>query len=451
MLERLSTEFKRYFTLPTAVPSGLAYQALFSIGAALNRESLFSRDAVSNAVTKARQGAHKLMTSQIRDTVSEILPGRIYLSNLPKTTPFSDFLQETKAADEPRALVVSCLEAREMAKSEANLLLEPQAAKTKIHYHWIAMQDVTALVDSNDLIFDALRLMQLAAQQQTPILIHCYSGVGRSAMITAVHLAHLYLLGDATVKALLDKDTPLEDLSKNDAIDTEEFSIHSKKFIADLYLRANEYVYSKRNCCEFDSEDRNNRALILLAELHTQIRTGQSPVAHDESYQFLAAFVQSAEYKKVVQHYYNSALFLPLPAQSSETQVDLRKRIEDFINTLLTNQAGWYAQLAEAVHETTGAGSESNPLVQFCHASTAATAEEKQTPAVIERRQLLVDLLKLIDQLAERYPGAIYSQHVSQATADKAAAEAIASLQGLVLPEDPAPEAALAGRRTPSF
>jgi protein-tyrosine phosphatase len=129
-----------------------------------------------------------------RNTVSSIIDNRVYLTAMPKKAHFQEL---ANTHEENAVLVVSCSDIRELAKSGADLLLEPSGKKIK--YFVLAMADVSAEVGSTDQVYDALELMSQFSDQSKPILIHCREGVGRSAMMTALHLAHRYLRGDQAV------------------------------------------------------------------------------------------------------------------------------------------------------------------------------------------------------------------------------------------------------------
>src|SRR5260221_7594869 len=104
------------------------------------------------------------------------------------------------------------------------------------------MQDSTAHVGSPEQIYASLDLMLSFAIARKPIHIHCYSGVGRSAMMTATLLACLYLLDDKEVKACIDPNNQLD--------------ASSEDFIEQLYEASSMFILSKRRCCHFDSRER---------------------------------------------------------------------------------------------------------------------------------------------------------------------------------------------------
>jgi protein-tyrosine phosphatase len=312
-----------------------------------------------------------------RSDVSEIIKGRIYLANLPMTTKFQE---KMNLQNNPNAgLVVSCLDIRELAYSQ--LLLEPNAEKIK--YHVLAMQNCTANVDTPRHIIDTLILMSEFADSKKPILIHCRSGVGRSAMMTALHICHRYLLNDEVIRAEIDSKTQLNPASEN--------------FIETLYKTVAGYVFSKRSCCQFGSE-RDNKAIDILSTLHDSIKLNQPLLNHDENHQFLADFVQSSEYKKLQHYYYRNAKNQSYYADSSSSSLVAAK---EFSQSFLSNDNDWYQQLVSAVRNES---IEENPLHQFCNSSAAGAGVAE------ERRDLLRGILDIIIQLAFKYPQALHGQ-----------------------------------------
>jgi hypothetical protein len=283
-------------------------------------------------------------------------------------------------------LVVSCLDISELAKSQ--LLLEPDAGQIK--YHVLAMEDCTANVDTSRHIIDTLMLMSAFADSKKPILIHCFSGVGRSAMMTALHICHRYLLNDEVIKACIDRNAQINSASDN--------------FIETLYYTVARHIISQRSCCQFDSAARNNKAINILRTLHDLIKSNEPLVTHDENHQFLADFVQSAEYKKLQHSYYNNARKQSYYAGVSSSSVaasdaDPQQKIKEFLNSFLSNNDDWYQQLVNAVRNES---TEENPLHQFCNSSAAGVVEE--------RCDLLRGILDIIIQLAFKYPEALHSQ-----------------------------------------
>jgi hypothetical protein len=350
-----------------------------------------------------------------RDIASEIIKGRVYLTNLPLTlsSPFKRTTLAKQPEDKDDALVVSCIDIAELATSL--ILHEPDAPKIK--YHVLAMQDVTAVVGSIDQIFETLQLMSTFADHKKPILIHCYSGVGRSAMMTAIHIAHRYLLGDETVKDLIDEKAKLDVTSSN--------------YIKELYEAVSKlFVLSKRDCCKFDAADRNELAEQVLTELHSQIRAGKLKIAaRDDDYQFLAAFVQTPECKKLQYYFYQSmqdqhsyvpAIVPVIAAQLGASKLapevmDAKKMLQKFFDDFLSNKAGWYQELLEAARNEKSDRLESrapSALEQFCNFPSNAAAEEKQNSQSDQRRQYLNGILNVMIELAIQFPKAAYSMQI---------------------------------------
>lgn len=356
MQARLQSDFRRYFLMNTAS----------ACQGGLIRMSMFGSE---------------------RSEVSEILTGRIFLTNLPTTTKFQEKMNLSNNPD--AGLVVSCLDISELAKSQ--LLLEPDVQKIK--YHVLAMEDCTANVDTSRHIIDTLMLMSAFADSKKSILIHCFSGVGRSAMMTALHICHRYLLNDEVIKACIDKNAQLNSASDN--------------FIETLYRTVARHIISQRRCCQFDSAQRNNKAINILRTLHHLIKLNKRLVTHDESHQFLADFVQSAEYKKLQHYYYNDARKQSYYADASFSSsvaafrhdADSQQKIKEFLNSFLSNNGDWYQQLVSAVRNET---TEENALHQFCNFSTAGVVEKQ--------RDILRGILDIIIQLAIKYPQALHSQ-----------------------------------------
>jgi hypothetical protein len=279
------------------------------------------------------------------------------------------------------------------------------------------MQDATAVVGSIDQIFETLQLMSTFADQKKPILIHCYSGVGRSAMMTAIHIAHRYLLGDEMVKALIDEKAKLD--------------VNSSHYIKELYEAVSKlFVFSKRDCCQFDAAQRNEQAAKVLTELHRRIQAGQLNVdARDDHYQFLAAFVQTRECKALQHYFYHSlqsqhfllpAIVPVLVAQlgagkSAPEDIDPKKMLQKFFDDFLLNKDGWYQQLCDVVRNEKSDRVDShapNALEQFCNFTSNAAAEEKQNSQSDERRQYLHGVLDVMIELATKFPNAAYSQQI---------------------------------------
>lgn len=263
------------------------------------------------------------------------------------------------------------------------------------------MKDVTATTGSLEQIYDALHLMSTFAEENKPIHIHCYSGVGRSAMMTATHLAHRYLLGDPVITACIDKIAPQLELK----LDPEK-----ENFIPQLYKLACGYVSSKRSYCQFDNKSRKDIAIEVLSNMHETIQKDQSEIlsSHDNNYAFIAALVQSATFKKLHYEYYRLPRSVPeimkSPILTQNDNIDLKKIIRDFFDGFLLNQEDWYQHLTNAVTNEQ-LESRSNPLEQFC--------------TIKERRDLLAGVFDTLNQLALEYPDAYYSQHIAEVQALK--------------------------------
>jgi predicted protein tyrosine phosphatase len=351
--------------------------------------------------------------SKSREVASAIIEGRVYLTNLPLNSPFTRTSLNELPENENSALVVSCIDLGELAASP--LLHEPDAPKIK--YHVLAMQDATAVVGSIDQIFETLQLMSSFADQKKPILIHCYSGVGRSAMMTAIHIAHRYLLGDELVKTLIDEKAKLD--------------VSSSHYIKELYEAVSKlFVLSKRDCCQFDAALRNELAAKVLTELHTQIQAGQlNIIARDDDYQFLSAFVQTPACKALQHYFYHSLLsqhsYVPaivpvLVAQlgaskSAPEALDPKKMLQKFFDDFLLNEDGWYQQLLDVVRNEKSDRVDSrapNALEQFCNVTSNAAEEEKQNVQSDERRQYLNGILDVMIELATKFPNSGYSQQI---------------------------------------
>ncbi len=371
MQAKLEKEFKRYFFLSSESRG----QSLFS------GFSMFSRGGSE------------------RGEVSEIIPQRVYLSNLPRKSPFS---QQVKIADIPNgALVVSCNDFFELAESD--LLLEPNSKNIK--YHVVAMQDATAITGTPEHICDALRIMAKFAQEKKPIHIHCLSGVGRSPMMTALHIAHLYLLGDPQVKELLTSFVAQGKI---------ELDPERDNFISELYTLSTRVVAKKRPCCQFNSREREQIAIEVLTQLHKEIKAGQLNPPHDINYEFINSLVQSASFKKLHYEYYNLLRNTYFPAnQSSELEptdyINLRKAIKRFFVDLIHNKEGWYQQLTNALDE--GKLALNSPIEQFC---TCLPRRDKieQEKSISKRRVLLEDLITTLDQLSLDFPESEFSKQI---------------------------------------
>lgn len=320
-----------------------------------------------------------------RNVVNEIVEGRVFLSNLPSKTPFSHYAN--LALEDDSALVVSCVDMSELAKS--TLLLEPMSGK--VRYHVLPMRDVVAEVGHQDQIFDTLALMSSFADRGMPIHIHCMHGVGRSAMMTALHIAHRYLLNDPVITARINK------FAWNKKLDPE-----SETFIRELYDLVSNFVLSKRLCCQFYDETRNRLAREVLTTIQRRIQLQQSIVnEHDVNYQFLTALTVSAEFKRLMHDICNG----------SSSQIHCYNQ---FANMLLANTANWYQQLCEVVDGETVEGKPENVLVQSYQPEMASqsrlAAREEDNNA---RRLLFADFKAAVDRIALKFPEAQYSQSVT--------------------------------------
>ena len=397
MLARLKAEFSRYFFM-TAPANSYAKTFYETFG----------------------------IYSKSRNVVSEIIDGRLYLTSMPLISPLKKATQIQVPEQAGAILVISSIDIAELATSP--LLLEPDAPKIK--YHVLAMQDATALVGSIDQVFETLHLMSAFADNKYPIIIHCYSGVGRSAMITALHIAHRYLLGDAMIKGLIDEK--------------EKLDVNSSNYIKDLYKVVSKLVLSRRDCCQFDAEIRNDFAAKVLTELNTRILAGKRDLeARDTDYQFLASFVQTRECK-VLQHYfyhsmqthysYVKGIVPSITAQLGASLpvaeiIDPKKFLQNFFEGFLSNEAGWYQQLLDTVRNERSDSLAPNLLEQFCNASDGTATEEKQQLQRTERREMLNGILNVMIQLAIQFPNAAYSQQVLASLKLEAVNEKLLSLK----------------------
>jgi hypothetical protein len=366
MLNRLHTEFKRYFSMAPSSPlPGNAIRSMF--GSSRNRSAL-----------------------------SEIIADRIFLCDLPGSAKFAEVTvpNQTEAA-----LFVSCIDIIELAESK--ILLEPHAPNIK--YHVLAMEDSTAVVGSIDHIYDTLKLMSAFADNKKPILIHCYSGVGRSAMMTAIHIAHRYLLDDAVVKDYID--------GKLDPAD--------KDFIKKLYRAATRLVSSERSCCQFNSSQREALAIEVLTELSRRKSSPSETEQRDDSYQFLVALTQSAEFKKLNYYFFNalpSDHYNATDISDAQKPVDPRTMIKPFFNDFLLNKDGWYQQLIDAASSEPPNDNNQNPLYIFCN-SPFGLLDKNKNKTVQKRRELINGILNIITRLATQYPEALYSEQVAASLA----------------------------------
>ncbi|MCL9685127.1 protein-tyrosine phosphatase family protein [Legionella maioricensis] len=336
-----------------------------------------------------------------RDELSPIIPKLVYLGNLPRQLPFAPNIKLAETQD--AGLVVSCVDLGELA--ESTLLLEPNSKNIK--YHVVAMEDVTAKTGNLDQICDALHLMSAFADEKKPIHIHCYSGVGRSAMMTAAHLAHRYLMGDPVIKVYLDQAA----LKLGVKLEVEQ-----EAFIPRLYKVSCKYVSSVRQCCQFDRQDRNEIAIKALTKLHEERKHGHSP--YNDDYAFINALVQSASFKKLHHEYYNLlSRYTYLPATPSSelsvNRIDLQQVIKQFFSAFILNKEDWYQQLADSVNEE--AAFKNTPLHQFCNSLPQGLNDEQQKSSMLKRRELLMELIETMNHLSLRYPMAQYSQPIIKA------------------------------------
>jgi hypothetical protein len=373
MLEQIKKEFSRYFFL-TSKTRGTT--ASFGFG-------MFMRDN--------------------REVLSEIVPARLYLGNLPQKRPFSNQITIPEIKD--AALVVSCMDIAELAESK--LLLEPDAGKIK--YHVLAMNDVSGETGNSDQVYDALQLMSEFAEAGKPIHIHCFSGVGRSAMMTAIHLAHRYLLKDSVICDLFDAVA-----SKSNS----ELKVGNKDFIDRLYEVSCRYVSSVRRCCQFDNRERQAIAITALSRINSELNQAQlSGLPHNDHYAFIAELVQSPSFKRLHYEYYSysnkTALYIDSSRDelSQKIPVNLQKNIKEFFDGLLLNKDEWFQQLTDTVTDNS-MRVEHNLLDLFCTSQLPGIDSNEQALSVNARRELLVNLHNTINELAIKYPGALYSQSV---------------------------------------
>lgn len=314
-----------------------------------------------------------------RNEVSSIINKRVYLSNLPHQTPFSGFNLDINNKKDKAALVVSCGDINELANSE--LLLEPNG--DQIQYHVLAMEDCIAKVGCEDQVYDTLALMSEFADEEKPIFIHCISGVGRSAMMAALHLAHRYLLKkDSIVNDCIDDMLKKQDKTLNP---------ESNDFIKNLYRAVSAYVLANRRCCQFDHPGRNNFAVSILTEINKKIQQGQSIIGHrDENYYFLADFVQSREFKKLQYHYYRSPI-------KEENKSLINRLMKNFV----TNSDNWYKHLVNTAYvELYGKNKENlNP--------------EANNQQEFDWRDLLGQTINAINRISDKWLESIYSQNAA--------------------------------------
>lgn len=375
MLEQIKNEFSRYFFL------------------------------TSQARRKTSILGFGMFMLDNREVLSEIIPQRLYLGNLPLQRPFSNNIAIPEIDDS--ALVLSCMDINELAESK--LLLEPDA--NKIKYHVLAMNDVNGETGNSAQVYDALQLMSEFASKGKPIHIHCYSGVGRSAMMTAIHLAHRYLLKDVVIFELLDN---VASASNN------ELKSEDSDFIAKLYGVSCRYVSSVRGCCQFDNHERHAIAVKALSRINSEINQEQvSGLPHNEHYAFIADLVQSTSFKKLHHEYYNYSNKTAFIIDASQDElvpqktVNLQRNIKDFFDNLLLNKDGWFQQLTDAVTENS-MGEDDNILSLFRTSQLQGLDATAQQQSMIARRELLVNLYNTIMQLAIKYPEALYSQSVAE-------------------------------------
>jgi hypothetical protein len=216
-------------------------------------------------------------------------------------------------------------------------------------------------------------------------------GVGRSAMMTALHIAHRYLLNDPVITARID------------SFARKKLNPDSETFIRELYDLVSNYVLSKRLCCQFYDETRNRLAREVLTTIQRRIQSQQAIVnEHDVNYQFLAALTVSAEFKRLMHNICNG----------SSSQIH---GYNQFANMLLANTANWYQQLCEVVDGETVESKPENVLVQsylpeMVSLSHIAAREAENNNA---RRLLFADFKAAVDRIALKFPEAQYSQLVT--------------------------------------
>lgn len=285
-----------------------------------------------------------------RSQVSEIIPGLVYLSNMPRSLPFNN--RHIDDSDDKTALVMSCADISELASS---VLLEEPGSKA-IQYHIVAMEDVTASVGSLQQIYDALALMSKFADKKNPIHIHCVSGVGRSAMMTALHIAYRYLQGDENVVKLIDA-------SLQSSLNPE-----SEDYLKNLYDAVSNFVLSKRSCCQFYETRRNKLAIDVLGHIRECMQNNK-PITSEQNddYRLMAALVQSAVFKKLQYYYYRRSY-----GQEQEMLKSVMKALQN-------NEEGWYAGLQKL----------------------ASAADEVVSDQL---KSLVNELFPVIDDIAAAYP-----------------------------------------------
>lgn len=302
-----------------------------------------------------------------REQISEIVKDSLYLSNFPRTP-----LPSHGIVEEQSALVVSCVDLKEMMRSD--FLLEPD---NKFKYHVLPMEDVTAEPGCIEHIIDSILLMSDFVDKGKKIHVHCMQGVGRSAMITAIFLAYRYMKNDKTATDSLAPylSTPLD--------------INDEQYVEKLYKAACNYVSSKRPCCQFNDMDRLTRAIEVLKQLKENPEQKR-----DESYSFLTQFVHSKPFKRLVHSYFRN---FDSDINNLEQVTVLKSNLRDFFDSLLLNKAGWYAQLQQASTEDCP---DTNPLVYLSLSK--------------ENRLLLCNLLNIINELITDFPNAEYSKQINE-------------------------------------
>jgi protein-tyrosine phosphatase len=345
-----------------------------------------------------------------RENLSEIIEGQVYLGPITKC---QNFIQRTAKLN--GGLVVSCLDISELASS--GLLLEPEP--NKINYHILAMEDKIATVGSIDQVHDALKLMLSFSAQQKPIYIHCYEGVGRSPMLTALHIAHRYLLEDPVIRYLIDRFNQSQiTLFKSD----------NENYIGNLYKVVKDYVKSRRSCCQFDERNRYELAINVLSTLHRQIQAGQKVVdKNDQNYSFLAELVQSSQFKSL-QHYCMNSLswhdrlniYAPETKENAEgdeqrkviASIDPQQCIIKFFKLFLLNKQQWYQQIIDATKVEQTEVNTANPLLLFLNC-VDQSLDRDQNAIKNKRQELILGLLNSVHQLAAKYPQALFSQTIA--------------------------------------
>jgi len=287
-------------------------------------------------------------------------------------------------------------------------------AEAAVEHYWLPMDDNTVKKDLNlfvvtDLLFKLMEFAELGL----PSLIHCKSGIGRSANIELMHVCHRYLRGHKEVVDRLDElyvpskfvlmrssqnNVGNTEVTLSDYMKNENIALSSR--LEQLISCAARHIDGERHIVHLGKE-RQEYCLEVLEYLHPIIKAGKDNMeSRPPNYRFIADLVQSIAFKNLI---------IDLGTVNMSTG-QRAKDVKAFFQRLMHNDEGWYSELKNAANQK---DNKKGFLTHYVDCHPLGKTADQHIKGNARRQQLVIVLQCTVDKLAVKYSGSCYAKTVN--------------------------------------